>query len=293
MIRKSHPLLPYLLILPTLVFVLIFTVYPSISSIVGSLYQHRLNIPKYRDPQFFGLGNYRDLFESQQFRLIMSNTVRYVVVLVPAMVVASLFLALWLRKKRFARLRVAIFHPTILPMVSAATIWLFFFTPDYGLFNSFLRLFGYSGPENWIGNPDMALWAMVIVAFWKDTGFYMIFYLAGVQNLPKDVYEALEIEGAGPVTTFFHFTLPLLRRTTLFVTTVAVIGAFRTVDHVFVMTQGGPSERSSLLLYHLWQVRFESLNVGQASAITVILILVLLMFTIANFIFSEGRSKDV
>jgi sn-glycerol 3-phosphate transport system permease protein len=293
MIRKSHPLLPYLLILPTLVFVLIFTVYPSISSIVGSLYQHRLNIPKYRDPQFFGLGNYRDLFESQQFRLIMSNTVRYVVVLVPAMVVASLFLALWLRKKRFARLRVAIFHPTILPMVSAATIWLFFFTPDYGLFNSFLRLFGYSGPENWIGNPDMALWAMVIVAFWKDTGFYMIFYLAGVQNLPKDVYEALEIEGAGPVTTFFRFTLPLLRRTTLFVTTVAVIGAFRTVDHVFVMTQGGPSERSSLLLYHLWQVRFESLNVGQASAITVILILVLLMFTIANFIFSEGRSKDV
>jgi len=293
MIRKSHPLLPYFLILPTLVFVLIFTVYPSISSIVGSLYQHRLNIPKYRDPQFFGLGNYRDLFESQQFRLIMSNTVRYVVVLVPAMVVASLFLALWLRKKRFARLRVAIFHPTILPMVSAATIWLFFFTPDYGLFNSFLRLFGYSGPENWIGNPDMALWAMVIVAFWKDTGFYMIFYLAGVQNLPKDVYEALEIEGAGPVTTFFRFTLPLLRRTTLFVTTVAVIGAFRTVDHVFVMTQGGPSERSSLLLYHLWQVRFESLNVGQASAITVILILVLLMFTIANFIFSEGRSKDV
>ncbi|ADK79855.1 carbohydrate ABC transporter permease [Sediminispirochaeta smaragdinae] len=293
MIRKSHPLLPYLLILPTLVFVLIFTVYPSISSIVGSLYQHRLNIPKYRDPQFFGLGNYRDLFESQQFRLIMSNTVRYVVVLVPAMVVASLFLALWLRKKRFARLRVAIFHPTILPMVSAATIWLFFFTPDYGLFNSFLRLFGYSGPENWIGNPDMALWAMVIVAFWKDTGFYMIFYLAGVQNLPKDVYEALEIEGAGPVTTFFRFTLPLLRRTTLFVTTVAVIGAFRTVDHVFVMTQGGPSERSSLLLYHLWQVRFESLNVGQASAITVILILVLLLFTIANFIFSEGRSKDV
>jgi sn-glycerol 3-phosphate transport system permease protein len=121
----------------------------------------------------------------------------------------------------------------------------------------------------------------------------MIFYLAGVQNLPKDVYEALEIEGAGPVTTFFRFTLPLLRRTTLFVTTVAVIGAFRTVDHVFVMTQGGPSERSSLLLYHLWQVRFESLNVGQASAITVILILVLLMFTIANFIFSEGRSKDV
>lgn len=293
MIRKSHPLLPYLLILPALVFVLVFTVYPTIASVVGSLFQHRLNIPKYREPVFYGLGNYADLFESEQFRQIMSNTLRYVITIVPLMVVTALFLALWLRQKRFARLRVAMFHPAILPMVSAATVWLFFLTPDYGLFNVFLRLFGYSGAENWTANPDMSLWALIIVAFWKEAGFFMIFYLAGVQNLPNDVYEALRIEGAGPVVTFFRFTLPLLRRTTLFVTTVAVIGAFRTVDHVFVMTQGGPSGSSSLLLYHLWQVRFESLNVGQASAITVILVVMLLAFTITNFLFSERRSVDV
>lgn len=292
MVRKSHPALPYLLITPALVFVLVFTVYPTISSVIGSLFQHRLNIPRYREPVFYGLGNYADLFGSDQFRLIMSNTITYVVTLVPLMTVTSLFLALWLRKRRFARLRIAIFHPAMLPMVSAATVWLFFLTPDYGLFNTFLRLFGYTGPENWTSNPDMALWALVIVAFWKEAGFYMIFYLAGVQNLPDDVYEALKIEGAGPVITFFKFTLPLLRRTTLFVTTVVVIGAFRTVDHVFVMTQGGPSERSSLLLYHLWQVRFESLNVGRSSAITVILVLLLLTFTITNFLFSERRTTD-
>jgi sn-glycerol 3-phosphate transport system permease protein len=120
----------------------------------------------------------------------------------------------------------------------------------------------------------------------------MIFFLAGLQNLPRDVYEAVKIEGAGPFTTFFRFTIPLLRRTTVFVTTVAVIGAFRTVDHVFVLTQGGPSNRSSLLLYHLWQVRFENLNVGQASTITVMLVVVLLAFTITNFLFSESRSTD-
>ncbi len=290
--KRANPLLPYLLILPTLVFVLLFTVYPTLARIVGSLFQHRLNIPRFREPVFYGLGNYVDLFSSEEFLQIMRNTVRYVVTLVPLWVVAALFLALWLQHDRFSRFRAAMFHPTILPMVSAATIWLFFFTPGYGLFNQFLGFFGYTGPQNWVSNPDLALWSLVVVAFWKDAGFYMIFYLAGVQNLPRDVYEALRIEGAGPVVTFFYFTLPLLRRTTLFVTTVAVIGAFRVIDHVFVMTQGGPSNRSALLLYHLWLVRFDSLNVGRASAITVILVVLLLFFTVSNFLISERRSND-
>jgi len=290
--KKANPFLPYLLILPTLIFVLVFTVYPTIASIVGSLFQHRLNIPRFREPVFYGLGNYLDLFSSEEFQQILGNTIRYVLTLVPLWILAALFLALWLQRERFSKLRAAMFHPTMLPMVSAATIWLFFLTPDYGLLNQFLGLFGYTGPENWVSNPDLALWSLVIVAFWKDAGFYMIFYLAGVQNLPRDVYEALRIEGAGPVVTFFRFTLPLLRRTTLFVTTVAVIGAFRIVDHVFVMTQGGPSNRSALLLYHLWQVRFDSLNVGRASAITVILVVLLLFFTVSNFLISERRSSD-
>lgn len=290
--RSDRALLPYLLILPTLVFVLMFTVYPTVASIWGSLFQHRLNIPRFRDPVMYGLGNYRDLVTSESFRLIFWNTVRYVAMVVPTTLILSLSMALWLRHKRFAALRIALFHPTLLPMVSAATIWMFFFTPDYGLFNSFLRSFGYTGPENWLANPSMALPAIALVHIWKDAGFYMLFYLAGIQNLPKDVFEALRLEGAGGWTTLTRFTLPLLRRTTLFVTTVAVIGAFRTVDHVFVMTQGGPSGRSSLLLYHLWQVRFDSLNVGQASAITVLLVLLLLTFTITNFVVSERRTHD-
>jgi sn-glycerol 3-phosphate transport system permease protein len=248
-----------------------------------------MNIPKYRDPVFAGLGNFRDLVSSADFRLIMGNTLRYVVTVVPATLLAALGFALWLSRNSHARFRIAIFHPTILPMVSAATIWMFFLTPDYGLFNTLLRFLGYRGPENWAANPDMALWSLVLIAFWKDSGFYMIFYLAGIQNLPQEVYEAARIDGAGPVATFFRFTLPLLRRTTLFVTTVAVIGAFRTVDHVFIVTQGGPSNRSSLLLYHLWQVRFEQLNIGQASAITVLLVALLLAFTITNFLFSERK----
>ena len=118
-------------------------------------------------------------------------------------------------------------------MVSAATIWLFMFTPDYGLFNTGLRFLGYSGPENWTGNPKLALLSVMIVAIWKNTGFYMIFYLAGLQSLPHDVYEAAALDGANGWQTLRRITIPMLRRTTLFVTIVAFIDAFRTVDHVF------------------------------------------------------------
>lgn len=289
--RKGARITPYLLLLPTLIFVGVFTIYPTLFSVVRSFFKHRLNIPKYRTPVFNGFGNYRELLDSDAFLMIMSNTIRYVVVLVPVTVLAALFFALWLRKKEFADLRIAIFHPTILPMVSAATVWMFFLTPNYGLFNTFIRFFGYSGPENWVSHPDLALWALIIVAFWKDAGFYMIYYLAGIQNLPEDVYEALKLEGAKPLTVLFRFTLPLLKRTTLFVTTVAVIGAFRTVDHIFILTGGGPSGRSTLLLYELWQVRFENLNLGHAASITVILVLILLSFTITNFLLNEGGSE--
>ena len=291
---KESWYLPYLLILPSFLFVLVFTLYPTFSSLAESLFLHRLNIPKYRTPQFYGLGNYIDLFKSADFREIMGNTLLYVIILVPASVTAAFFLALWLRKKQFSSLRIAVFYPTLLPAVSAATIWLFLLTPDYGLFNRLLNLFGYNGPENWVGNPGLALPSLILMAFWKDTGFYMIYFLAGLMSMPKDVFEALVLEGAKPLTVLFKFILPLLRRTTLFVTTVAVIGAFRMVDHVFIMTSGGPGNKSSLLLYHLWQMRFERLNLGQSAAITIILILLLLAFTISNFLFSErgGREND-
>jgi sn-glycerol 3-phosphate transport system permease protein len=183
--------------------------------------------------------------------------------------------------------RLGFFYPTLLPMVSAATIWMFFFTPNYGLFNTFLRLFGYSGPENWTGNPHLALLAVMIVAIWKNAGFYMLFYLAGLQNLPADVYEAAALDGATWWQSLWRITFPLLRRTTVFVTTVAVIDAFRTVDHVFVLTGGGPSNASNVLLFYLWEQRFQFQNVGKAAAITVIFVAVLLIFTITNFVVSE------
>ena len=120
----------------------------------------------------------------------------------------------------------------------------------------------------------------------------MIFYLAGIQNLSPSIYEAAKMDGAGPIKTMIAITIPLLRRSTLFITTIAFIGAFQAVDHIFVLTNGGPSDRTTVLLFYLWQQRFENLNVGKAAAVTVFLIIILLFFTVSNFLLSERREGN-
>ncbi|MEM7125810.1 MAG: sugar ABC transporter permease [Chloroflexota bacterium] len=292
--RNSRTLLPYLLIAPTVFFVALFTAWPTLLAIYQSFFIQRLNIRRYRDPVFNGIENYRELFVDPEFQQVLTNTLIYIIGTVPICIGLAFLLALLLNRqlKRIGLLRLAFFYPTVLPMVSAATIWLFFFTPDYGLFNSALGFVGYSGPENWTANPNLALMAIMIVVIWKNAGYYMLFYLAGLQNLPSDVYEAAEIDGANWWQQLWKITVPLLRRTTLFVSTIAFISTIQTVDQIFVLTRGGPSGASRLLLYWLWEVRFEFLNVGKAATLTVILILFLLIFTISNFIFSEQAEVE-
>lgn len=292
-VRRRTALLPYLLILPTGAFVALFTAWPTLLALYQSFFRQQLIIAKYRDPVFYGLGNYIRLFGDERFLQVLRNTALYVAGTVPLSIVLGFLFALLVNRqvRGTALARLAFFHPTILPMVSAATIWMFFFTPDYGLFNSALYTLGYRGPQNWAGNPNLALPAVMIVALWKNAGYYMIFYLAGLQNLPVDVFEAAALDGASGWQTLWRITFPLLRRTTLFVSTIAFIGAFQTVDHIFVVTKGGPSQASAVLMFNLWQERFESQDVGSSAAITVVLVVCLLAFTVTNFVLSE-RKED-
>ena len=290
--RKPR-ILPYLLVAPTLLFVLAFTVLPLVESAVGSLFKQKLNIPKYADPVFAGMANFADLFQDSEFLQVLANTGLYVLLLVPLTLAAALGLAFLVENKLrgLTVFRLSLFHPTVLPLVSAATLWMFLFTPGYGLWNQLLHLLGYTGPENWTGNPHLALAALVLVAFWKNVGFAILFFLAGLQGLDSSVLEAARLDGARGLSLLGRVILPLIRRQTVFVTTVVFIGAFQTVDHVFVLTLGGPSGTSSLLLYHLWQMRFDRLDVGKGDAITIILVAVLLVFTVTNFLVGERHEK--
>lgn len=288
---KKHKTLPYLLILPTAAFVAMFTAWPVLLSIYQSFFRQRTNIARFREPTFIGLGNYIDLFTDPYFIKVIGNTLYYVIGTVPISILLGLLFALLVNRKvrGIGFFRLAFFHPMVLPMVSAATIWMFFFTPNYGLFNTALNFLGYSGPENWAGNPNLALLSVIIVAIWKNSGYYMIFYLAGLQNLPESVFEAAALDGANGWQVLWQITFPLLRRTTLFISTVAFIDAFRTIDHIFVLTSGGPSRASTVLLFELWLQRFEYQNIGASAAITVIFVLILLAFAVTNFITSERK----
>ncbi len=288
---KRAPLLPYLLMAPTLFFVALFTVWPTVLSIYQSFFRQRLNLACFREPLFVGLDNYATLFADDRFHNVAQNTLIYALGTVPAGIVLGFLFALLVNRslRGIGWARLAFFHPALLPMVSAATIWKFFFTPDYGLFNSSLRFLGYSGPENWTGHPNLALLSIMIVALWKNAGYYMLFYLAGLQNLPADVYEAAALDGATGWQTLWRITFPLLRRTTVFISTIAFIDAFRTVDHIFVLTGGGPSRASTVILYYLWQIRFENQNIGMAATLTILFVAILLVFTITNFWVSERQ----
>lgn len=164
---RQPRVLPYLLVAPTVFFVLVFTVFPLALSAWGSLFKHKLNIPKYAEPVFAGLANYSDLFQDSEFLQVLANTGLYLLLLLPATLVAALTLAFLVERKLpgLTFFRLSLFHPAVLPLVSAATLWLFLFTPGYGLWNQLLHVFGYQGPENWTGTPA---WHSRLWSWWPS-----------------------------------------------------------------------------------------------------------------------------
>ncbi|MFN8447033.1 MAG: sugar ABC transporter permease [Anaerolineae bacterium] len=288
-------LFPYLLIAPTLVFVFAFTLLPAVNTVIDSLYKIPRNA---RDaPEFVGLQNYADLFNpdhfiGSNFVLIVGNTLVFSFVTVIVGVPLALLFALLLnrRLRGMAIWRFSLFYPALLPLIGAASIWAFLFSDTVGLINTVLRGFGGRG-VNWLGDPNVVLWAVILINIWKQTGYFMIFYLAGLQNISRDFYEAAELDGANEWQKLVSLTLPLLRRTTLFVLVIAFTFAFQTVEQLQVLGQGDPGGRSNLLLYYIFDTIQERRNWGYVNAMTVILVLILLVFTITNFVVFE-RSRD-
>jgi sn-glycerol 3-phosphate transport system permease protein len=297
--RKSLAarLFPYFLVTPTLIMVLAFTLLPTIQSVTGSLYRPPLTVRQ--QPAYIGLQNYVDLFDSSHstrpdisdaFPRILVNTIVFTLATVIVSVPLAFLCALLLnRKLRWMGLwRFSLFYPALLPVIGAASIWSFLYADNIGLINTVLKSIGLSGVK-WIGLPGMTLVSVIIVICWKQVGYYMIFYLAGLQSIPRDIYESADLEGANTLQQIRFITLPLLNRTTLFVLVVAVTGGFQTVEQLQALGQGGPNETSNLMLYFIFQKFAEPRNLGYINAITVILLLVLMVFTVANFYFFEWR----
>jgi len=271
----------WLLLLPSLLFLFLFTFYPIAKTIQLSFYQADLATP---EPAFIGLDNYAYLLEDAIFWRVMANNGWFALGTVPTSIALAILMALFANKsiRGTGFVRTAFFYPTMIPMIAAANIWLFIYTPQYGLLSRMMKSFSV-GEMNWLGSPDLVMSAMVFMIVWKEAGYFMIFYLAGLQNIAPDLYEAARVDGVGRWTVFRKITFPLLMPTTLFVTIIALTNSFKLVDHLMIMTKGGPDNASNLLLYYIYETAFSFWDQGMASTLTVVMIAVLLLFAALNF----------
>ena len=287
--RGRATLHAWLMLGPAMVLLVAFTHYPMVATFWHSLF----STPRGARPaRFVGVENYELLAADPVFWRALSNNLIYALGTVPLSIALALVMALWVngRITGKAALRVAYFTPTVLPMIAVANLWLFFYTPDYGLVDRLTHFFFGWGATNWIGSQETALGAMMVIAVWKEAGFFMIFYLAALQAIPPVLYEAAAVEGASRWEVFRRVTLPLLGPTTLFIAVNALINGFRLVDHIIVLTRGGPDNATALLLTYIYETGFRFWDTAQASALTVVLLLLLTLIALAQFAFLGRRT---
>src|SRR6516165_8365678 len=287
MTRTAQWFYGWLLLLPAAALLALFTHYPALATFWHSLH----TTPKGNHPAaWVGPDNYRQLIDDPIFWKALVNNLWFALGTIPASIAIALVMAVWVNGQLAGRgfLRLAYFTPTLLPMIAVANIWLFFYTPEYGLLDKAMALFG-AGAHNWLGSKDTALGCLMVVTVWKEAGFFMIFYLAALQTMSPHLAEAAAIEGASRAYFFRRVTFPLLMPTTFFVLVNAVINAFRMVDHVVVMTRGGPDNATELLLFYIYEVAFKYWDTAYGAALTIVLLAILAALALGQFLYLDRR----
>jgi multiple sugar transport system permease protein len=271
----------YLYLLPILIGLTVFTADPILASLGLSFTQFDIGAT----PKFIGTQNYREFLNSALFWQVAGNTVYYALLYVPASIAVSLGLALLVEKRirGIAFFRTIYFLPVVTSMVAAAIIWSWMYNSDVGLLNYLLSMIGIDGPK-WLQNPHSALPAIAIMSIWKNAGYNMMIFLAGLANIPKDYYEAARLDGSSAWSRFLHITLPILSPVTFFVLVVTTIGAFQVFEQTFVMTNGGPGVSTLTLSYFIWQTAFRFFNLGGASALGYLFFILVLAVTALQFL---------
>jgi sn-glycerol 3-phosphate transport system permease protein len=285
--RGAYNLYGWLLLLPAMALLALFTHWPALATFIDSFW----STPKLRRASVFvGMDNYSSMLSDSVFWQALFNNLLFALGTIPISIALALVMAICVNDRIAGRaaVRMAYFTPTVLPMIAVANIWLFFYTPQYGLLEQVLSLFG-ARAHNWLGSPETALACVIVVAIWKEAGFFMIFYLAALQQISPPRAEAAALEGASRFTFFRRVQFPLLMPTTLFVLVNAVINAFRTIDHIIVMTRGGPDNATTLLLYYIYEVGFKYWDSTYAAALTVILLVLLAAVALSQYVLLERR----
>lgn len=231
-------------------------------------------------------------FEKVDIGIALKNTVTFTIITVPLTMICSILLALCLNKavKGAVAYRAALFFPYVSSTVAICVCWNFMMMKN-GPINQFLMFFGSTFNKTWTADSTMAIWAIIIVSVWKGMGYYMVIYLAALQGVPRELYEAATVDGANKVQQFFHVTLPQLRPTTFFVSVMLVIGCFKIYDTVALMTDGGPGRATKMLVTYIID-EFDGFRYGNACAIAMVLLVLVLGVTIIQFRAEKKFAND-
>ena len=282
---------PYLFILPSAIVLVIFFFIPFFQTFLLSFLDYSHNIYK---PEIIGLQNYINLFHNPVFYKVMWNTFLYLIVAVPVLAVFPLFLAILINQKikGVTLYKILIYLPVIVSIVVAAIAfkWLY---ADQGILNYIVTKLGLE-PIGWLTDPNFALYSVIIVTIWKGIGYYMIIYLASLMSVPKELYEACDIDGANFLTKHLTVTIPHIMPTIALVSTISTISAMKVFAEIYVMTKGGPLNSTKTIVYYIYERAFENLDLGYASALAVVLLVVVMAFSLINILcFEKNKYGDI
>jgi multiple sugar transport system permease protein len=274
----SDFMVAFYFLLPSLIGFLFFTAIPLVASLVIAFYEWGV----LTEPKFVGFKNFAKIFTADPiFLTALKNTFLYVIGVVPFSIALGLAAALVLNQKLlFVRFwRSVYFLPVMTSTVAISLVWRWLYNPDVGLINEFLRTIGIENPPTWISSTIWALPSIIIVTVWKTIGYNMVIFLAGLQDISREMYEAAEIDGSGKWNSFWHITLPLLKNTTFFITIISIINSFQVFGYALIMTEGGPGNATNTLVLYIYQQGFKFFNMGYASAIAWVLFIIIFIFT--------------
>ena len=281
---------PYLFLLPAAIVLVIFFFIPFFQTFALSFLNYSKDI---YNPSFIGIDNYIKLFNNPVFYKVMWNTFIYLFVAVPVLAILPLFLAILINQKikGVTLYKILIYLPVIVSIVVAAIAfkWLY---ADQGILNYIVNSLGFES-IGWLTDPKYALYSVIIVTIWKGIGYYMIIYLAALMSVPKELYEACEIDGANFLTKHLTVTVPHIMPTIALVTTISAISAMKVFAEIYVMTKGGPLNSSKTIVYYIYERAFENLDLGFASAMAVVLLIIVMVFSLINILCFERNKYQI
>ncbi|WDR03130.1 sugar ABC transporter permease [Devosia algicola] len=267
--------------MPSLVLFIMFIAIPVIAAFMISFTEWDLFNPM----KFVGFGNYTKLFNDDIFKKVMGNTAYFVLASVPLQMAFGLAIALVLNRniKGQTFFRIAYFLPVVTSTVAAALVWSWLFNSNFGIINALLQMAGVTNPPKWLASTKWAMPAVIVVSVWQNVGYAMVLFLAGLQNIRTDIYDAAALDSARGWKRLWFITLPMLSPTTFFVLIISIIGSFQVFELVFIMTKAGPANATNTLVYYIYQNGFQFYQMGYASAAAMILFAIVLVATLIQY----------